>query len=93
MARKALILVAMFLAGCQTTEQRVTAAAQAQGRAQASISLPDLPAACTDKVGKVKIGDEPWVSIVRRYDVLIANRDDKSDNCARWWADYRKAVQ
>jgi hypothetical protein len=94
MARKALIQTGLLLllcgvAGCQTVEQRVAEVARADGQTRAQLSLPDLPPECTAKVGRVKPGDEPWVVSIRRWEVLAENRDEKSLDCAAWWADYR----
>lgn len=87
MARKELILAALLLTGCQTIEQRVTAAAKAEGQARAVIAFPDPPASCIAKVGRVRIGDEPWVVSFRRWEVVADLRDQQAADCAAWFAD------
>jgi hypothetical protein len=87
MARPALIIVAVLLAGCQSINERASIVAGVQGQARASIPFPDLPDACTVKVGRVKPGDEPWVIVQKRWQIVADNRDRQADDCAAWGRD------
>jgi hypothetical protein len=91
MARSALILipVAMLLVGCQTIDKRASAAAAVQGQAKAQIPFPDLPEACTAKVGRVKPGDEPWVIVQKRWLITADNRDRQAEDCRAWGVDIK----
>lgn len=93
MVKQTLILAALALAGCAPTEGRLTAAAVAQGYANAGRALPaKLAPDCTAPVGTVTPGNEAWAVSFRRQQILIDNRDDKSINCAKWWEDYTSGV-
>lgn len=89
MARSQLILICLLLASCQTTEQRVTAAAKTEGGARAVIPFPDPPASCVAKIGRVRIGDEPWVVTFKRWEIVADNRDQLAADCAAWFADIK----
>jgi hypothetical protein len=96
MARSALIMIPLALAlmsakGCQTIEQRASAAAEVQGRAQAATPFPELPDACTAKTGRViPKADEPRVVTLRRWDVVADVRDRQAADCAEWGADMKE---
>lgn len=89
MARKALILICLLLTGCATTEQRISAAAKTGGEARAVIPFPDPPASCVAKIGRVRIGDEPWVVTFKRWEVVADIRDQQAADCAAWFADIK----
>lgn len=89
MARQVLILACVLLAGCQTTEQRFTAAAKTEGEARVVIPFPDPPPSCVAKIGRVRIGDEPWVVTFRRWEVVADIRDQQAADCAAWFDDMR----
>jgi hypothetical protein len=89
MARKELILAALLLTGCQTVEKRVTEAAKAEGQARASNPFPDPPPACIAKVGRVRIGDEPWVVTFKRWEVVADLRDQQAADCQAWFDDMK----
>jgi hypothetical protein len=95
MVRQALILlpVVVMLAiatGCQTLEQRASAAAVVKGQANAASPLPQkLDGSCTVHMDRVKpSADEPRVVTLKRWDVVADSRDRLSDDCSAWWADY-----
>ncbi|MNE46177.1 hypothetical protein D3C80_1405010 [compost metagenome] len=90
MARSQLILLCLLLTGCATTEQRVTTAAKTEGEARAVIPFPDPPASCVAKIGRVRIGDEPWVVTFRRWEVVADIRDQQAADCAAWFADMKE---
>nr|WP_145959105.1 hypothetical protein [Rhizobium sp. ACO-34A] len=101
MARRAMILLPLILAmlgnkGCQTTAERLNAAGEARGRAQASTELPALlPAACTEHIRPVarRAGDYA-THIIGEYErVIIPGRNRLADDCAAWWADYRARLE
>lgn len=94
MARRALILACLLLAGCQTAQDRLTAAAVAKAVASAKLDLPDLLPDCTAHIGKVsrKAGDMAS-HIIRRWEVIADNRNTQADNCAAWWEDYRNRIE
>lgn len=90
MVRASLILL-MLLAGCQSVQERADRAADAKGRAQASTPFPDLPAACTAKMERVTPKpSEPRVITLKRWDVVAANRDRQSADCAQWGLDMKR---
>jgi len=95
MVRKALMmvpfaLVLMSAKGCQTIEQRTSAAAVAQGQARAQAPFPDLPEACVVKMGRVvPRADEARVVTLKRWETLADNRDRKADDCAAWGRDMK----
>lgn len=89
MVRAALILL-MLLTGCQSIQGRAERAAEAKGRAEASNPFPDLPAACTAKVERVRPKpDEPRVITLKRWDVVADIRDRKAQDCEAWAADMK----
>ncbi|MBB4520463.1 UNVERIFIED_ORG: hypothetical protein M2435_001243 [Rhizobium sophorae] len=95
MERKALIAAMLPIVviltgakGCQTLDARAEAAAQTKGQAAAAIEFPDLPAACTAHVVRVKpkIGEKfRWIN--QRWEVTADNRDLLADDCAAWGLD------
>lgn len=95
MARSTLMLVPIALAlmsakGCQTVEQRASAAAIIRGEARASSPFPDLPESCTAKTGRViPSPDEPRVVTLKRWDTVAAIRDRKASDCAAWGVDMK----
>lgn len=96
MDRVALIIVLAILAqgsSCQTTQQRVSTATAVVAVAKAKADLPDLPASCTVKTGRVvpKQG-EPWVISNQRWNVVADQRDRKSSDCAAEWAAYQNSI-
>ena len=92
MARSALILLAIVLAACQADDKpaRLSAAAVTQGQAKAVISFPDPPPACVAKIGRVRIGDEPWVITFKRWQIVADNRDRQADDCTAWFAEMKQ---
>ncbi|NTG73319.1 hypothetical protein G6M02_08255 [Agrobacterium rhizogenes] len=96
MAIRSLISIALIsaaLSGCQTNSARLSQAAITQGVAKAAVPFPDLPTACTAKMGRVKAGGEPWVITMRRWEFLADNRDRLSADCAAWGADMKTGYQ
>lgn len=93
MDRIALIAALAILAGCQTTQQRVSTSAAVVAVAKAKADLPPLPASCTVKTGRVipKQG-EPWVISNQRWNVVADQRDRKSSDCAAEWAAYQNSI-
>lgn len=101
MARRAMIMLPVILAmlgnkGCQTTAEKLNAASEARGRAQASADLPALlPTACTEHIQPVarQAGDYA-THIIGEYErVIIPGRNRLADDCAEWWADYRMRLE
>ena len=93
MGRIALIAALAILAGCQTTQQRVSTSVAVVAVAKAKTDLPPLPASCTVKTGRVipKQG-EPWVISNQRWNVVAEQRDRKSSDCAAEWAAYQNSI-
>jgi hypothetical protein len=89
MAWKTLTIAALLLSSCQTIEQRASEAAKTQGEVNASIPFPDPPAACIAKIGRVRVGDEPWVITFKRWEITADNRDRQAEDCAKWFADMK----
>lgn len=99
MARRALMLIPVVLAlmgnrGCQTAGDRVEEAYAAKARAEAQAGLPSLPADCSAHIGPVprRAGDLAS-HVIKRWEVLAANRDRQADNCAAWWGDYKMRIE
>lgn len=83
-------LTALLLAGCQSTEERLQAAAVVQGEARAERQFPDLPEACTAKTGRVRAQEgEARVVTLKRWEVVADNRDRQADDCKSWGADMK----
>jgi hypothetical protein len=93
MARSALIIFAVLLAGCQRLDKRASTAATVQCQARASVPFPDLPGACVAKMGRVRPGDEPWVIVQKRWQITADNRDRQADDCAVWGTRYADALR
>lgn len=83
-------LTALLLAGCQSTEERLQAAAVVQGQAQAAREFPDLPEACTVKTGRIRPQEgEARVVTLKRWEVVADVRDRQADDCKSWGADMK----
>ena len=83
-------LTALLLAGCQSIEERLQAAAVVQGQAQAAREFPDLPEACTAKTGRVRPqAGEARVVTLKRWEVVADVRDRQADDCKSWAADMK----
>lgn len=97
MAPRALILIAaVLLAGCKTTDHAaaLSAARQAQAVASARIDLPNLDASCTAKTGRVYPTTEQARVITQKRWLFVAdNRDRLADDCAAWWAAYKTTME
>lgn len=92
MARYALIVMALVLAGCTTQAQlneRSLNAAAALAAAQANVPFPDLPEACVHETGRVGLKDEPWVMFKKRVDVVTDGRDRLARDCRAWGKDMK----
>lgn len=92
MALKALILCAVTLVGCASTNARVQQAGQVHGAAMARQPVLILPAACTALMDRVKVRDEPWVIHSWRWNVAADGRDQLAKDCQSWADDYNKRV-
>ncbi|MUZ53012.1 hypothetical protein GOZ97_07340 [Agrobacterium vitis] len=85
-----LALILMSAKGCQTLEQRASAAAVVQGQARVQTPFPDLPEACVAKMGRVvPRGDEARVVTLKRWEVVADNRDRQAADCAAWGVDMK----
>ncbi|WP_448774013.1 hypothetical protein [Agrobacterium vitis] len=85
-----LVLMLMSAKGCQTLDQRASAAAVIQGQARAQSQFPDLPEACVAKMGRVAPrDDEARVMTLKRWEVVADNRDRQAADCAAWGADMK----
>lgn len=97
MAPRALILIAaILLAGCKTTDHAaaLSAARQAEAVASARIDLPNLDATCTAKTGRVyPTTTEARVITQKRWLAVADNRDRQADDCAAWWAAFKTAME
>lgn len=97
MAKSALILIAAIaLAGCKTTDHAaaLSAARQAEAVASAKIDLPNLDAACTAKIGRVyPTATEARVITQKRWLFVADNRDRQAEDCAAWWSAYKTAME
>lgn len=75
-----------MLNGCASTEGRLTAAAETQGRVSAGVSLPDLPAECRQHMGRVvpKSGEKVrWTQ--KRWEYSADAVDRQIDDCASFY--------
>lgn len=83
-------LTVLLLASCQSTEERLQAAAVVQGQAQATQTFPDLPDACTAKTGRVRPQEgEARVVTLKRWEVVADNRDRQAEDCKSWGMDMK----
>ncbi|MCS0459551.1 hypothetical protein [Rhizobium favelukesii] len=81
-------LLLMSAKGCQTIEERASAAAEVKGQTAAAVDFPSLPEACTAHVDRVKpkVGEKfRWIN--QRWEVTADNRDRQADDCAAWGRD------
>ena len=86
----ALVLAAVILNGCQTTEKRLHQAAIAQGQARAAVILPDLPQACRDAICSVQPKEnEKWRGVQLRWSVVRSNENEIKAACAAFYDDIR----
>ncbi|MBP1852100.1 hypothetical protein [Rhizobium halophytocola] len=93
MVRLASLIVLIALAGCETTQGRLSEAKVTEAVAKMSIDLPDLPEACVAETGRAyPKAAEPWVVLQKRWEILADNRDRLSADCQKWWDDYRAAI-
>ena len=83
-------LTALLLVSCQSTEDRLQAAAVVQGQARAARQFPDLPEACTAKTGRVLPQEgEARVVTLKRWEVVADVRDRQAEDCRSWGADMK----
>ena len=87
------LILCSILAGCQTTQNRLSKAEVTKAVAQIKIDLPDMPDACIALMGRAypKAG-EKWVILQKRWEALADNRDQQSADCLEWWTDYRSGI-
>lgn len=94
MAARALIVFAtLLISGCQHTsspEERLDAAAQQRGSEEARSEFPTLPEACTVRIGRVRLSQEPWVLYKKRVDGRTDWRDRKASECEAWGLEMKK---
>lgn len=99
MARRALIMIPIMLTlmgnkGCQTTADRMNEAYAAKAVAETAVHLPDLPEDCSAHIGPVQRRAGDMAShIIKRWEILAANRNSQADNCAAWWGDYKMRIE
>tara|TARA_R100001129_G_scaffold129991_1_gene91869 strand:+ start:1733 stop:2020 length:288 start_codon:yes stop_codon:yes gene_type:complete len=80
-----LATIALMGASCQTTEQRLEAAAKARGAAEVEAPKQVAPEACVAHMERVvpKIGEKArWTQ--RRWEIVADNRDRQADDCGAW---------
>ena len=83
-------LTVLLLASCSSTVERLQAAAAVQGEAQAERPFPDLPEACTVKIGRVRPQEgEARVVTLKRWEVVADVRDRQADDCRAWGAEMK----
>lgn len=86
MARALIIaLASIVLASCQTTEQRLEAAAQERGAAEAEAPKQVAPEACVAHMERVvpKVGEKArWTQ--KRWEIVADNRDRQAADCGAW---------
>ncbi len=88
-----LLLLVLPLWGCQSDMDRLNSAAAREGAAAAAAILPDLPAACTAKVERVrpKVGEKArWTQ--KRWEFSAEKRDGQSRDCQSFWDDYKQRI-
>nr|WP_236775622.1 hypothetical protein [Agrobacterium tumefaciens] len=84
----------LILNGCVSTEGRLVKAAEAQGRAAADISLPDLPAECRKHIGRVipQSGQKVrWTQ--KRWEFSADATDRQIDDCAAFYDDTKNRFE
>jgi len=89
-----LLLVLIGLAGCQTSKQRLEAAAVVAGQTRAVSPKLDLPDACTTHMERVvpKVGEKArWTQT--RWEILADARDRQADDCRAWEKDYNTGAR
>lgn len=82
-----------IISGCVSTDQkRLSAAADAKGKIQAEIILPDLPAECREKMGRVypKMTEKPRNTQLR-WEFAADAQDNRIDRCAGFYDRVKQA--
>lgn len=87
-------LVLIGLAGCQTSKQRLEAAATVTGQTRAVAPKLDLPDACTAHMERVvpKVGEKARWSQTR-WEIVADARDRQADDCRAWETDYNAGAK
>jgi hypothetical protein len=69
-----------------TDQKRLSAAAETKGKVQAAVILPDLPAECRDKMGRVypKATEKPRNTQLR-WEFAADAQDDRTERCAGFY--------
>ncbi|CTQ53527.1 hypothetical protein LP7551_02051 [Roseibium album] len=79
-----LLLTSLFLAGCQTANERARAAGERIGDAAAASAFPDLPNDCRrQERSGVRLG-EPLDLALIRTDQALGRANARVRRCAKW---------
>jgi hypothetical protein len=84
----ALLAVAVTASACQSTGERLAAAARAQGELNARPPEVIAPEACIAHMERVvpKLGEKArWTQ--KRWEIVADNRDRQADDCGQWIED------
>ena len=73
-----------------TDQKRLSAAADVKGRVQAAVILPDLPAECRGKMGRVypKSTEKPRNTQLR-WEFAADAQDDRTGRCSGFYDDVK----
>lgn len=77
----------LIVSGCASNVKRLTAAAETQGLVRAGVNLPDLPAECREKMGRVvpKYGTEKPRNTQLRWEFAADFVDRRIGRCASFY--------
>lgn len=90
----ALIVAAIVLNGCTTTQERLSNAKTTQALVNVPVPQFNAPEACTAKTGRAYPSQqEPRVMLQQRWLFIADNRDQQSADCGAAIADYNKSIQ
>ena len=83
----------LIATGCSTAEQRVSAAAEAAGRAQAGVTIPDPPEDCRvqEPHADITVGVE-LRSVLKRERGALDRANARVGRCAALWDDIKQGL-
>lgn len=86
----AMLMTAISISSCATTEQRIIKAGEVKGKVEAGVILPDQPADCRveEAHAALKAGDEVRSVLVRERSALD-RQNARTDRCADFYADVK----
>ena len=86
-------LMGLFLGACGTVDERLQAAAEAQGRIEAARELPDLPEDCRKRERSGVRAGEPLDTALIRVDQALGRANARVRRCADWHDQVKAGIE